>query len=302
MAFLRTSTDLTVYRINDPAAVTADKLKRHAFRPIDDLTTEEIAVGWTNIDDMLDTAWALSVPEKGEWLCFTFRRDKRSIPGAALKKLYAEALKNEKESIPEQKVISRKRKAELKEQVKLRMLSNIEPSPALVDVALNMHSGLLLVSCSAKGLLASFEELMTNTFGVELQQPEASADVQAILRGLYNESLQIAHNDFTYQLSEAGHITLAGTNDDGDVQIVVKNDRASADAGLASGLSITKLKLTIERDDALSWTFKLNSSMSFSGLKSPAAEATGKDEAALLEKLYLIEQAVGVTWKVFGVN
>lgn len=302
MAFLRTSTDLTVYRINDPAAVTADKLKRHAFRPIDDLTTEEIAVGWTNIDDMLDTAWALSVPEKGEWLCFTFRRDKRSIPGAALKKLYAEALKNEKESIPEQKIISRKRKAELKEQVKLRMLSNIEPSPALVDVALNMHSGVLLVSCSAKGLLANFEELMSNTFGVELQQAEASADVQAILRGLYHESLQVAYSDFTYQLSEAGHITLAGTNDDGDVQIVVKNDRASVDAGLASGLSITKLKLSMERDDGLSWIFRLNSSMSFSGLKSPAAEATGKDEAALLEKLYLIEQAVGVTWKVFGVN
>lgn len=303
---LSTTTDLTIYMIDNPAAVTADKLKRHAFRPIDDLNTEELAVGWTSIDAMLDTAWEGGPPEKGEWLCFALRVDKRAIPGAVFKKHYAEALKEEEAALAsgEQKFISRSRKAELKEQVKLRLLPAIEPAPSIVDVAMNMHSGLLLVASSAKALLAHLEELMATSFGVTPRKRESSVDSQRILRQIYESSAQVEWNEHAYTLTDAGQVTLAGSRDDEAVQVVVKNDKASVDAGLEADLSIVKLKICMERDSepGFAWTFSLTEALNLSGVKTPATEkpATDNDtDAAMLEKLYLLELVAGSIGKLF---
>ena len=96
MAGLKSSsTDLSCFRFSDTKAVTAAKLKQFAFRSIDDAKTEELAFGWVNIDDPMDTAWQVSPPDKGEWLCWAFRMDKRSVPAQVVKKHLAEALKDE---------------------------------------------------------------------------------------------------------------------------------------------------------------------------------------------------------------
>ena len=52
MPFLRASTDISVFSIASPDRVTSQKLRQHAFRPIDDLKTETLAAGWTSIEDM----------------------------------------------------------------------------------------------------------------------------------------------------------------------------------------------------------------------------------------------------------
>lgn len=96
MAGLKSSsTDLSCFHFSDTKAVTAAKLKQFAFRSIDDAKTEELAFGWVNIDDPMDTAWQVSPPDKGEWLCWAFRMDKRSVPAQVVKKHLAEALKDE---------------------------------------------------------------------------------------------------------------------------------------------------------------------------------------------------------------
>ena len=58
------------------------RLKQFAFLPIDDIA-EERGWGWANIDDMLDTEWKASPPEKGEFFAFTLRVDRRRIPRQA---------------------------------------------------------------------------------------------------------------------------------------------------------------------------------------------------------------------------
>lgn len=301
--FRRSRTDLTVYRIHNTECVTFDKLKKHAFQPIDNLKTEDFSRGWTNLDDMLDTGWATSVPEKGEWLCFCYRQDKRTIPGAVLKKLYAEALKEERSAATaEQKTVSRKRKAELKELIRLRLLPTIQPAPTLVDVAMNMHSGLLLVGTSVKGVLANFEELMGSSFGLAPVKCEPGADVQQKLRALFSDGLTAAISDRSFTLADAGQVVLAGSIGEDDVQVVVKNDKASAAAGLESGLSIAKLKIQLQRNDGLVWTFKLSTDLTFSGFCAPATEASGHDDAALLEKLYLLEHGVEAVFAAFSVK
>lgn len=305
---LSSTTDLTVYIIEDPAAVTADKLKRHAFRSIDDLKTEELAAGWTSIDGMLDTAWESAPPEKGEWLCFALRVDKRSIPAAVFKKRYAEALKAEEDAIAssegERRPIGRKRRSELKEQVRLRLLPTVEPAPTVVDVAMNMHTGLIFVASSAKSVLTQFEELMASSFGVIPRRQESGMDVPQELLRLYNEDRLVERDGNAYTLSYAGQMTLAGLEAQGEnaVQVVVKNDNASADAGIASGLGIARIRLTMMRD-AETWSFALNDSLGLLGVKTPAVEnrADDKDnpDAAMLEKLYLLEQLVGVVTQLF---
>ena len=303
---LSTTTDLTVYMIDNPAAVTAEKLKRHAFRPIDELKTEELAMGWTSIDAMLDTAWESAPPEKGEWLCFALRVDKRTIPGAVFKKHYAEAIKEEEAALAsgEQKFISRKRKAELKEQIKLRLLPAVEPAPAIVDVAMNMHSGLLLVASSAKSLLLHLENLMATSFGVTPRRQETDANSQQILRQIYESSAQVEWNGHAYTLTDAGQVTLAGNRGDEAVQVVVKNDNASVDAALEAGLSIAKLKISMERNSepGFVWTFSLTELLNLSGVKTPATEKQADDkddDAAILEKLYLLEIVVGAVGRLF---
>ena len=141
MAGLKSSsTDLSCFHFSDTKAVTAAKLKQFAFRSIDDAKTEELAFGWVNIDDPMDTAWQVSPPDKGEWLCWAFRMDKRSVPAQVVKKHLAEALKDELAKYSAQGIdgVPRTRKKELKEAIRLKLLAKAEPVSSTVDVALNL--------------------------------------------------------------------------------------------------------------------------------------------------------------------
>jgi hypothetical protein len=113
--FSSASTGLSVFKVDKPAAVTADKLKKHAFRSIDN-NSEPLSFGWTNIDDMTDAEFRESPPEKGGFLCFALRADVRKVQSAVLKRVLQEALKAELEACRAagKEKVSRARKKELK--------------------------------------------------------------------------------------------------------------------------------------------------------------------------------------------
>ena len=105
MSFLKASTSFTRFRIIDdvPAELwpaIPEKLRQFAFLDIDDIA-EERAFGWTNFDDMLDTEWKLSPPEKADYLTFSLRLDTRRIPPAVLRKHTRIALREEEARIKE---------------------------------------------------------------------------------------------------------------------------------------------------------------------------------------------------------
>ena len=80
MTLIKSSIPLTVYRAESSilAHITTEKLKQFAFRSIDDVP-EEKACGFVNCDDMFDTEWINSIPEKGHYMAFGFRVDVRRI-------------------------------------------------------------------------------------------------------------------------------------------------------------------------------------------------------------------------------
>ena len=295
--FMSKSTDLTVFQVDRPAAVTAEDLKRHAFRDGD--VAETVAAGWTSVNDMLDTAWERSSPEVGDLVCFALRVDKRSVSAGALKKCYGELLLKEK---GEGKV-SRARKKELKAVAKSRLLAKAIPTPGVTDVVLDSRSGVLFVGSASTGTLKLLTERMQSDFGVTVQPFTPQGDTQGIFREIYGAGVEVSEGGHTYRLAENGRLTLAGSDGGaGKIEVSAKNDRVSADAGLDSGLAITKLNIRMERD-ADEWTFELRGgdSLSFCGLKTPKQEKIPDDapDAVLLEKVHLIGQAVNVVHTLF---
>ena len=176
MSFLKSSTSFTRFRIVDdiPSELWAgipDKLRQFAFQDIDDIP-EERSFGWTNFDDMLDTAWKVSPPEKAEYLAFSLRLDTRRIPPAVLKKHTRLALLEEERRIREQgkKFIARERKKEIAEQVKLRLRSRFLPIPAEFQVVWNTASSKIYLATTQTKIIELFQDIFTRTFDLHFEQ------------------------------------------------------------------------------------------------------------------------------------
>lgn len=302
-----TVSGLTVYQIDNVAALSTSKLRQFAFQPIDKLP-EPKGWGWTNIDNMFDTAWRDSAPEKGSFLCFALRVDTRKISPAVLKKHLGEALREEEaKAQAEGFKVSRARKKELKELHTQKLLSGAEPVPMSVDVALNTDTGLLYVGTNSTTMLELLEGQMLLSFditptrltlaGLEERSDLDDQNVELFLRSVYESAVSVDCEDRTCTLSNAGEATL--TQEDGSA-VTVKNADMCANAGLEAGLAFQKLKLNLEREGNV-WELTLHANFSFSSLKTPKAEQQndGEPDAALLEKLYLMTQAVHVVHAAF---
>lgn len=145
--------------------------RQFAFQDIDDIP-EERSFGWTNFDDMLDTAWKVSPPEKAEYLAFSLRLDTRRIPPAVLKKHTRLALLEEERRIREQgkKFIARERKKEIAEQVKLRLRSRFLPIPAEFQVVWNTASSKIYLATTQTKIIELFQDIFTRTFDLHIEQ------------------------------------------------------------------------------------------------------------------------------------
>jgi len=176
MSFLKSSTSFTRFRILDeiPADLWAsipEKLRQFAFLDIDDIA-EERSFGWANFDDMLDTEWKLSPPEKGDFLTFSLRLDTRRIPPAVIRKHVRLALRDEEERIKAlgKKFIGRERKKEIQEQVKLRLMGRFLPIPAEFQVVWNTRTGRVYFASTQTKMIELFLDLFTRTFDLRLEQ------------------------------------------------------------------------------------------------------------------------------------
>lgn len=176
MSFQKSSTSFTRFRILDdiPADLWAsipEKLRQFAFLDIDDIA-EERSFGWTNFDDMLDTEWKTSPPEKADFLTFSLRLDTRRIPPAVLRKHVRLALREEEERIRAlgKKFVGRERKKEIQEQVKLRLMGRFLPIPAEFQVVWNTRTGRVYFASTQSKMIEMFLDLFTRSFDLRLEQ------------------------------------------------------------------------------------------------------------------------------------
>ena len=176
MSFIKSSCTFTRFRITDPVpaalwSTIGDKLKQFAFKDIDDIP-EERSWGWVSFEDMLDITWREATPEKGAYIAFSLRLDTRRIPPAVLRKHHALALREEDIRNREQgkKYVSRERKKELKEQVKIKLMLRTLPIPAEFNVVWNIQENMVYIASAQTKLLELFQTEFTRTFDLHLEQ------------------------------------------------------------------------------------------------------------------------------------
>lgn len=188
------------FRADGPCpADAADRLLKNKFISIDE-TTDESAFGWTNADEMLDCGWKQSPPEKGAFICFGLRQDKRKIPPALLKKEVDIAIAKELEKNKEQgkNFISRDRKREIKEQTVLRLRARTAPTPSMVDAVWDPASNIVMLGTGNQKTIDLFRDFFTLTFDVNLtsvnpghmvlrETNESSTDIEGLVPTLFTK-------------------------------------------------------------------------------------------------------------------
>ena len=175
MGILSASGSFTRYAIVEPVtgqlvSELPDRLVRSAFRDIDQ-TTDERSFGWVCLEDWLDSRWLSAPPEKAHDLAFTLRLDTRRISPAVMKKHLILALKAEKEALKSQGkgFLTKDRKMELKDQVRLKLMSRALPVPAVTDVVWNLRTQRVLLASTNSKLRNLFEDLFTLNFELHLE-------------------------------------------------------------------------------------------------------------------------------------
>jgi DNA recombination-dependent growth factor C len=175
LSLLSSSLGLTRYRIIEEVPrellqQVPEKLKQFCMVDIDG-TADERSFGWTNFDDMLDTNWVVSPPEKADYFVFSLRLDTRRIPPSVLKKHNTIAVNKELEHNKEQgkNFVSRDRKRELKEQVTLRLRARTLPIPAVFDIVWNASANRIYLDTTNSKVRALFEDHFALTFDLHLE-------------------------------------------------------------------------------------------------------------------------------------
>ena len=175
MGMLSASTSFSRFRVTEDVpkdlwAEIPDRLKRFSFRDIDD-GADERSWGWVCFDDMLDNHWRTAPPEKGGYFAFTLRLDTRRIAPAVFKKHLTIALAHELQLAKQdgRKFLSKDRKKEIKEQVRLKLMARTLPIPAIFETAWNIERNIVYMASTRSKVCDLFAEHFTLTFDLHLE-------------------------------------------------------------------------------------------------------------------------------------
>lgn len=175
MSFLSSSCSFSRYRVINEIpdhlwSQIQDLLVEYSFQEIED-TNEEQAYGWVCFENMLDNIWKTAPPQKAEYLAFSLRLDTRRIPAAVFKKHYQIGLEKLKQNNKEKgkNFVSREQKAELREQLKMKLLSRTLPIPALFEVIWNPQQNRIYFDSIQPKVKNLFEDLFSQTFQLYLE-------------------------------------------------------------------------------------------------------------------------------------
>ncbi len=149
----------------------AERIAARAFRDIDD-SFDELSVGWVSLASMFDSSFSEASFIAGDNVAMAMRIDERKVAPAVLKKFF---LKEEKRILKERQLpkLSRSQKLELKENVRLRLLKQAAPVPAVYEMYWNLADNAVTFFSTSGKAQAVFEELFRDTFdlGLVMQIP-----------------------------------------------------------------------------------------------------------------------------------
>ena len=272
-----------------------NRLKTFCFHPIDD-TAEERSFGWCAWNDITDIELKESVPEiGGTYLAFALRIDLRKIAPSLLKKEYAMALKEEEARNREvgKKFVNRERKAEIKEQVKLRLMARALPTPKSIGVVWDTVGNTVYFLSTNDKEVSLFCEFFTKTFGIDLQEDqidyERTAPSEFLAWLWFNAENTGGNIGSGLHIWDTSKITLSG-----EVASVSTVD-SSEEAKLALKLGKTIVSMSVHIEDqseGFGCNCVLGANISrLNGIKGIVAGKDAEDDDAIfLEQVYLLDK------------
>lgn len=270
-------------------------LRKHPFLPIDD-TPHERSYGWCAWNDLTDTDWLTTPPDiGGTYLAFALRIDLRKIAPALLKKELAIALKEEEARNREQgkKFINRERKAEIKAQVKLRLMARALPTPKSIGVVWDTVNDTIYFLSTNDKEVDLFNEFFTNTFGLELEEAEIDYERTAPYEFLawlwFNAELTEGHIGDGLYIWDTAKITLSGAT--ASVSTVYSAEEAKLALKLGKTISAMSVHMKNEADN-IDCDCVLGGRISrLNGVKGIPLGVDAEDEdAAFLEQVYVLDK------------
>jgi Putative exonuclease, RdgC len=131
----------------------AEHLQQHAFRSID-ATLEEQAVGWVHLTDHRATDFCSPADFWHDgYAAFTLRIDQRKIPAALTKSYQRAAEEDFLVAQPTLQRVPKQKREDLRDAVRLALLSKTLPVPSTVDLLWNTRDNILTItSLSTKNI------------------------------------------------------------------------------------------------------------------------------------------------------
>jgi recombination associated protein RdgC len=140
------------------------QIRRHAFQDLAAETQEKI-LGWTGIGNVLDTDFQHASYVWGDYLLFSLRIDRRSVPPSLLK---LRALEAERQHLKDtgRKKIDKTAREQIRETLRQDLLRRIPPTPSFHEVCWSVSSGRLLFTSLSEKIMQDFQDLFKTSFGL----------------------------------------------------------------------------------------------------------------------------------------
>lgn len=170
MGFLKGTATFRRYRVvgdepPDFRTFLDRQIKLHAFSGLA-AGSDEKSMGWTSIDNVLDTDFEYANYQYDEYALFSLRIDRKILPPSLLRVKTMEA---EQQYLKEKglKKIFREQRLELKEAIRGDLLKTAQPVPSFYEVCWALSGGWLLFGSLSEKVAEDFEDLFKRTFSMQ---------------------------------------------------------------------------------------------------------------------------------------
>jgi len=300
-----------------------ERLTRHAFSGLETAERRKI-MGWTSLEDILDTQFSYARHIKGDFLLFCLRVDRKTVPSSLLR---VETMTAERKYLAEtgKDRLYREQKQDIRDRLQLSLLEQSLPVPSFYDICWSLSGKWLIFTSLSETANLDFLEMFKESFGFtpvpllpweRIQKTEAEADTEDAASTINIDTVGREFLTWLWFKSEErnGFIDLPGR---GDIEVVflrrlvlesgngidsetVTCHGANADLkegkeALRQGKKIREGRIRLRIDaDTWEFTFKADT-YGFQSLKLPETVemADEKDlEGRSLERIYLIERVI----------